>query len=227
MALPLSNGIFRTFAAKMKPSTTTTTSATTDLLTSSSTSPTNNSTPRSRLSFSVDSLLSRKQVVDQRHPNVDDNDVENYVCDDDNDNDSDESVDVEDTSSDLDEKASPATSPSRLPVSHPHHNNNNENVVTRHDVNSDESFKEYPVLRHPPFLAGIVAMAAAAAAAANSTSTTPSTPTPTSHLSPWPSPGPGFPIGLPGLRPPMFHKPGGKFYAIFRLGWPDSEVLLA
>jgi len=53
MALPVSNGLFRTFSSKMKPPT--------DLLTSS-TSPTNNSSTRSRLSFSVDSLLSRKQV---------------------------------------------------------------------------------------------------------------------------------------------------------------------
>jgi hypothetical protein len=195
MALPVSNGLFRTFSNKMiQP---------TDLI-SSSTSPTNNSSTRSRLSFSVDSLLSRKQVVEQH---VDESDE----------NDSDESVDVEDTSSEIDEKASPSTSPRHLPTSHRHNNNNDDNV--RPDVGSDESFKESPVIRHPPFLAGIVAVAAAAAAAAaNSGSTTTSTTTPTScppHLQPWPSPGPGYPMGLPGLRHPMFPKPGGKLFVIY------------
>lgn len=195
MALPVTNnGLFRTFSNKMKPPT--------DMMTTS-TSPTNNSSTRSRLSFSVDSLLSRKQVVDQQQL-VDDNESD--------DNDSDESVDVEDTSSDIDDKVSPATSPSRLPGSLQLHNNNNDDLA-RSGANMDESFKESPVLRHPPFLAGIVAMAAAAAAAANSSAPTPSTTTstPSHHIPPWPSPGPGFPIGLPGLRPPLFPKPGGKF----------------
>ena len=209
MALPVTNnGLFRTFSNKMKPPT--------DLLTSS-TSPTNNSSTRSRLSFSVDSLLSRKQVVDQ-HQLVDENESD--------DNDSDESVDVEDTSSDVDEKVSPSTSPtSRLPASLQLHNNNNDDLA-RSEANMDESFKESPVLRHPPFLAGIVAMAAAAAAAANSSSPTPSTTTPSTttpstttstpshHIQPWPSPGPGFHMGMHGLRPPLFHKPGGEWQTV-------------
>ena len=194
MALPESNnGLFRTFSTsstKMKQ----------DLIsTSTTTSPSNNSSSaRSRLSFSVDSLLSRKQVVEH--------DVEHDV--EENDSDSDESVDVEDTSSEIDEASHRHLSSHRL------NNNNDDDDIAQRDA-SDESFKESPVMRHPPFLAGIVAMAAAAAAAANSTSpptlstsTQPSSCPP--HMQPWPSPGPGFHLGLPGLRHPMFHKPGGK-----------------
>ena len=201
MALPDSNGgLFRTFSSpKMKTPT--------DLISSSTTSPTNNSSSnRSRLSFSVDSLLSRKQVVVVQNE-VADEDVES---DDENGVDSDESVDVEDTSSEIDENSHRRSS---------HLNNNNDEDIGRADGHhdGDEAFKaSSPVLRHPPFLAGIVAMAAAAAAAANSTSpptlvtSTPPTACPP-HLQPWPSPGPGFHLGLPGLRHPMFHKPGGKF----------------
>ncbi len=204
MALPDSNGgLFRTFSsAKMKTPT--------DLISSSTTSPTNNSSSnKSRLSFSVDSLLSRKQVV------VVQNDVDEDVeSDDENGVDSDESVDVEDTSSEIDENSHRRSS---------HLNNNNDDDMSRADGlhDGDEAFKTAsPVLRHPPFLAGIVAMAAAAAAAANSTSSptlvtsTPPTACPP-HLQPWPSPGPGFHLGLPGLRHPMFHKPGGKNWLSF------------
>ena len=162
---------------------------------------------KSRLSFSVDSLL-KKKVSHQDDP-------EDIIEDEDEVLDEDEDIeDEEELPEDL---------------------SSNNNEVVKHDQDSSPKLAmPTPILPntmaalaasmsrpHPHFLAaGIAAMAAAAAAANNSQAVTSSTTATTSAslpfttnggASPWPPtppghPGPplGFPFGIPGLRHPLF-----------------------